>query len=1172
MMKLAKLTAAVPVLIVLGGQMPAMEYNVSFGSAEVLRGKYGAFDLVSVPGLPLDNKPGAPMLPVRYIHLLLPPGFRAVAVEVVRSDEKRIEGEFLPSPGRRETPLSELSVNPEPEPDRKIYDSPEIYPPSQAELVHQGSLGGLGLATVRVYPVRCRAAERSLLQSTEVNISLKLDYSKGLGSQNHNSAIREMAGRLVDNRRDLNAWYPKTQDNRGKGGAYDILIITGAPFDTVLQRLAGWKQSRGLVAEIALTDSIYSNVTGYDHQEKIRNFIREQALSNGVSFIILGGDTAVVPARVTYAMASGYDSLAPGRDSLRADLYYSDLDGSWNADGDGIWGEIEDSVDMYPDVVVGRAPINTLADAQTFVRKVMEYEQGAATDFFNRSSLWAEMLDYVTDGAVGAEIIDRDHLSPYFRPAEKLYESLGNQTRASTIEAYRQGRHLINHIGHAWYTSMNVGPGFSSLHEIRAGDFDTIPTGGRWGIIYSIGCMPGAMERSCLAEHYVNSQEGGGAAFIGNCSYGWSLPYFSGYASSDLYNQQFFHRLLSEDATSLGSAHAAAKAQFIGASQAENEFRWVMYGLNLFGDPTLAVWTGRPDSLSVACAESLPGGANSLEVTVGRNGQPLAGASVAVARGADFAVGITDGSGRAVLPLQAENGDTLRLTAAFSNCLPAVRWIPVFGSGTQVTLLGWQVTEISGNADGQPGPGETLALSFLLKNSGGENLGDSIHCFLQRADSASALIDSVLALPAPAPGESLWTGSAFSFRADSSSSDGEYAQLGLSVGDGFGRSWGFPVGLRLAAPSPCFAGYEVDDRAGNGNGVPEPGETAILYVKIVNKGRAALAGAVLSMSTADPLVAVTDSTDSLSAIPPDSSGKTSFSIFVEPETPGPWHSSLFDLECRYAWKAWRDSFPAAFGQVGFGDDMESGSPGWYATAPESTEGGWHLSQVSCHSPGHSWYFGSEADSMMPAYSLDTLETPAFVVGPSCSLSFWQWHDFAPGWSRGVVEACGDFGARLLEVAEGQSGGWQNRRYDLSRYAPGTVLSLRFIAYCDSVRSEGWYVDDVNVYGPPTGVAGPEITPDGCSGRFALDNCRPNPSRGNTTISFSLPQSGPASLKIYNIQGRLVRTLASGNLRAGTHSIVWDGRDNAGRAVAGGMYLYRLISGAEAGTRKMLVIK
>lgn len=1146
----------------LSGQ--TLEHRISFPDAKVAESGISGYDRITITGLPLSNIPGAPLLPVKYVNLLLPPGARAVSVDVVYSDEKRMEGAFLPAPGRRETPLSEKPGKQAPGPDRAIYDSREAYPASQAELVHQGSMGGLGAATVKVYPARYRGAERELLRSTEVVISLRLARGNGPDHNGGRGAIRELAGRLVENRRDIDAWYPEVRDKSGKNGSCDLLIITGAPFDTVLLRLANWKSSRGLVSKIITTDSIYSGYPGSDRQEKIRNYIREHVQTLGVSYVILGGDTAVVPARVTYAMASGYDSLAPGRDSLRADLYYSDLDGTWDANGNGLYGEMADSVDMYPDVVVGRAPINSVADAQTFVRKVMEYEQGAMSDFLDRASLWAEMLDYETDGAAAAQILDRDHLTPYFKPAEKLYETSGNQTRASTLDAYRQGRHLVNHVGHAWYTSMNVGPGFTGVHEIRAGDFDTIPTGGRWGIIYSIGCMPAAIERSCLAERYVNSPQGGGAAFIGNCSYGWYLPYFAGYGSSDLYNQQFFQKLLAENSPALGMAHTAAKAQFIGAAQGENEFRWIMYGLNLIGDPTLAVWTGEAESLGVLCADSLTVGQNSLAVAVLKNGRPQAEAAVTIIGDSTYGLALTDGTGHALVPVLPSAGDTLKLTATARNSIPFEKSIPVFSSGAQVSLLGWQAAELAGNGDGLAGPGEEIALSFWLKNTGSQGLGDSLHIALSRSDSNSVLLDSAFSMAAPAPGESLWTGPAASFLADSGLADGDAAAFNLTAMDSAGTFWNFAVGVPLAAPRPAFAGYSVDDRSGNGNGVPEPGETVTLYVEMTNKGGAALEGAAIRLTSVDPYVAVTDSSAFPEPLLADSNGSYAFQIFVDPAMPGPWRAPVFEIRCEYEWKEWRDSFSVAAGQVGLTDDMETGSPGWQA------DGGWHLSGIRSHSPSHSWYFGSETDTLAPQYSVDTLESPPFAVGPGCSLGWWQWHDFVPGWSWGVVEICGGFGARLLEVVEGRSAGWTYSGHDLSRYPPGTVLSLRFIAVCDSVRSEGWHIDDVNAFGPPSGTAAEP--PAAGRPTFALHTGRPNPASNRAAISFCLPQAGQASLKVYNVQGQLVRTLVNGARKAGANIAVWDCRDDRGRAVAGGVYLYRLSAGGFSSTRQMAVIR
>lgn len=63
-----------------------------------------------------------------------------------------------------------------------------------------------------------------------------------------------------------------------------------------------------------------------------------------------------------------------------------------------------------------------------------------------------------------------------------------------------------------------------------------------------------------------------------------------------------------------------------------------------------------------------------------------------------------------------------------------------------------------------------------------------------------------------------------------------------------------------------------------------------------------------------------------------------------------------------------------------------------------------------------------------------------------------------------------------------------------------------------------------------------------------------------------------NLKIYNIAGQLVRTLASGQVPAGPHSVKWDGRDNSGNKVSSGIYIYRLQAGNKDLTRKLVVLR
>ncbi len=90
--------------------------------------------------------------------------------------------------------------------------------------------------------------------------------------------------------------------------------------------------------------------------------------------------------------------------------------------------------------------------------------------------------------------------------------------------------------------------------------------------------------------------------------------------------------------------------------------------------------------------------------------------------------------------------------------------------------------------------------------------------------------------------------------------------------------------------------------------------------------------------------------------------------------------------------------------------------------------------------------------------------------------------------------------------------------------------------------------------------------------YALHQNYPNPFNPETSISFDMPKPGRVQLTIYSILGRVVNRLVDREFPAGTHSVVWNGKDATGRAVASGVYLYRLETGTESLSRKMMLLK
>jgi len=107
---------------------------------------------------------------------------------------------------------------------------------------------------------------------------------------------------------------------------------------------------------------------------------------------------------------------------------------------------------------------------------------------------------------------------------------------------------------------------------------------------------------------------------------------------------------------------------------------------------------------------------------------------------------------------------------------------------------------------------------------------------------------------------------------------------------------------------------------------------------------------------------------------------------------------------------------------------------------------------------------------------------------------------------------------------------------------------------------GWFIGNTGV------TDGPSLA------RLDLPSNAPNPFQRATTIAFELPAAGQTELAVYDPAGRRVRTLERGYLPAGSHRTVWDGTDERGQPVHGGVYFTRLTVAGETRSRGMLMVR
>ena len=170
-----------------------------------------------------------------------------------------------------------------------------------------------------------------------------------------------------------------------------------------------------------------------------------------------------------------------------------------------------------------------------------------------------------------------------------------------------------------------------------------------------------------------------------------------------------------------------------------------------------------------------------------------------------------------------------------------------------------------------------------------------------------------------------------------------------------------------------------------------------------------------------------------------------------------------------------------------------------------------------------------------------------------------------------VEELGLYGALAIylddletPIDEGASPGEPLALSINGRAAPLSPMApLRWTEHGDLVRL------DVGVEELPHKDTGDEI---GLPGEFGLQRVYPNPFNPVTSISYQLPRAVSVDLVIYDLQGQVVRRLVEQEQPAGRYSLVWDGRDSAGRAVGSGVYLCWLQAGDDRAVTRMVLVK
>jgi hypothetical protein len=564
---------------------------------------------VNIEGGFMISDPGAPKIGYRVVKLVLPQG-KSISSFSVETAEPKLMGmaglDYVVGDLKTGNYPADTASMPNPE----IFSSNRLFPQNRVEILTEGNWGGISLVSLAIYPVGYRPQSGKILFYPEITVKFQLEqmaFNPRLQLKNDRIAYRALND-MIQNKMDfpLSAGsppvvsLPKVTDGIPSP---EYLIITSGDIAPGFYPFLEWKNQKGIPTDLALIEDILASTSGSDPAEQLRNYLI-QAYTDGVRWVLLGGDEDVVPIRYLYP--GNVDGYIPELNLQQiSDLYYSDLTGEWDLDGDGVWGEsIHDSPDIYPELYVGRVPVRALEQAQIWSAKAIMYEKnpGNGDASYLMKALFVssdEMRDY------GQHYELADLLPDHFLyDVNRLEEMPSGEAPSPTgpfgdevISIMNEGWGFVSNLTHGspeWYASKSqyynnygwsgvwgtIVPGWN-----RCGGLIQLTTYDQPAVHYSVSCDLGAIDfdKGILSPHpYATTytfaeaylfEPGGGIAFLGNTRWGWV-------SSSHYLELKFIEHIFDDSTSRISEAEALSKIDY-------PNYMDLGYGHTLFGDPEM---------------------------------------------------------------------------------------------------------------------------------------------------------------------------------------------------------------------------------------------------------------------------------------------------------------------------------------------------------------------------------------------------------------------------------------------------------------------------------------------------------------------------------------------------------------------------------------------------------
>jgi len=579
------------------GEIPLVIEPAGFWKSIVTLRKVG-YDLfefeIEAPSYTFEV--GEPNVPIKVIEVDIPPN--AELEEVVLKPEllKTVENVTLvpnqePLPVNQEELIFEkekVTINAE------LYEEKAPYPGKFHELITTGYYGGRKIVILKTFPVQFYPAMKKVeFYRLTGAIRFKAKEIPKIRAKREVLGPEERAVELpVYNIADAETWkeyqreigiellrefeamdfYRKISEARAV--AIPCVIICADLFLCPAKDLAAHHTRKGIGTYVVREKIIERSISGKDSPDKIRNFIRFLHTRYNTKWVILFGDVCKDPCSVvTVPTRMAVDPIPYGGVDdgwIPCDYYYACLDGTWDANNNGKYGELADKPDLMPELCVGRIPTNNLDDAYRIVHSIMKYEN-------NPPKKKGALLAANDLGWACHEITFKEQtILPLikgcgFSPIHRLYQKWNNLTVSTFAKVVNNGIDFIQYYGHGSPTSTQL----MSMTQVK----NLLKTTPSMPVVFALSCSTSRYDcQECFGEAWIECTKSSGYVGSTRVAYG-------GLSTGEGLDIRFIKNYCKLKRT--GCALDIAKYQLFRA------YGWNAYTLKtilefiLFGDPVM---------------------------------------------------------------------------------------------------------------------------------------------------------------------------------------------------------------------------------------------------------------------------------------------------------------------------------------------------------------------------------------------------------------------------------------------------------------------------------------------------------------------------------------------------------------------------------------------------------